>query len=202
MVQDQHAASHEVTSTAPTAPPEDAARDAEEAAAVKIQSAFRSYLARKALCALRGMVKLQAIVRGQLVRRQADMTLRRIQALVAAQRRAHRAAAAPRGRHAAGADEPPVAAASLLLPPEATVVGNAGGGQQGLGGEWEGRRGDGQRRTTQQLLLDAGEGGVVLQPEGVAGAVGDDVGLERADVQRPVRGGALLGLLLHGGVRG
>ncbi|KAE8784787.1 hypothetical protein D1007_41537 [Hordeum vulgare] len=26
-------------------------------------------------------------------------------------------------------------------PPEATVVGNAGGGQQGLGGEWEGRRG-------------------------------------------------------------
>ncbi|KAE8795538.1 NAC domain-containing protein 68 [Hordeum vulgare] len=87
-VQDQHAAPHEVASTAPTAPPEDAARGAEEAAAVKIQSAFRSYLARKALCALRGMVKLQAIVRGQLVRRQADMTLRRIQALVAAQRRA------------------------------------------------------------------------------------------------------------------
>ncbi|KAF0889340.1 hypothetical protein E2562_023643 [Oryza meyeriana var. granulata] len=54
---------------------------AEEAAAIKIQSAFRSYLARKALCALRGMVKLQAMVRGQLVRRQADMTLRRMQAL-------------------------------------------------------------------------------------------------------------------------
>ncbi|XP_047046867.1 protein IQ-DOMAIN 19-like [Lolium rigidum] len=62
--------------------------NAEEAAAVRIQSAFRSYLARKALCALRGMVKLQAMVRGQLVRRQADATLRRIQALVAAQRRA------------------------------------------------------------------------------------------------------------------
>jgi hypothetical protein len=44
--------------------------------------------AKKALCALRGMVKLQAMVRGQLVRRQADATLRRIQALVAAQRRA------------------------------------------------------------------------------------------------------------------
>ncbi|KAK1626458.1 hypothetical protein QYE76_000773 [Lolium multiflorum] len=62
--------------------------NAEVAAAVRIQSAFRSYLARKALCALRGMVKLQAMVRGQLVRRQADATLRRIQALVAAQRRA------------------------------------------------------------------------------------------------------------------
>uniref|UniRef100_J3NES7 DUF4005 domain-containing protein n=2 Tax=Oryza brachyantha TaxID=4533 RepID=J3NES7_ORYBR len=60
----------------------------EEAAATKIQSAFRSYLARKALCALRGMVKLQAMVRGQLVRRQASMTLHRMQALVAAQRRA------------------------------------------------------------------------------------------------------------------
>ncbi|VAI13209.1 unnamed protein product [Triticum turgidum subsp. durum] len=90
-VQDQHAvgaaAPHEVAITAATAPPEGSARDAEEAAAVKIQAAFRSYLARTALCALRGMVKLQAIVRGQLVRRQADMTLRRIQALVAAQRR-------------------------------------------------------------------------------------------------------------------
>ncbi|KAF7063570.1 hypothetical protein CFC21_070085 [Triticum aestivum] len=90
-VQDQHAvgaAPRVVAITAATAPPEGSARDAEEAAAVKIQSAFRSYLARTALCALRGMVKLQAIVRGQLVRRQADMTLRRIQALVAAQRRA------------------------------------------------------------------------------------------------------------------
>jgi hypothetical protein len=40
--------------------------------------------ARKALCALRGLVKLQALVRGQLVRRQADATLRRMQALVSA----------------------------------------------------------------------------------------------------------------------
>ncbi|TVU04139.1 hypothetical protein EJB05_50303, partial [Eragrostis curvula] len=34
--------------------------------------------ARKALCALRGMVKLQAMVRAQLVRRQANTTLRRM----------------------------------------------------------------------------------------------------------------------------
>ncbi|KQJ96763.1 protein IQ-DOMAIN 14 isoform X1 [Brachypodium distachyon] len=59
----------------------------EEAAAARIQATFRGYLARKALCALRGLVKLQALIRGHLVRKQASATLRRMQALLMAQTR-------------------------------------------------------------------------------------------------------------------
>ncbi|PUZ42733.1 hypothetical protein GQ55_9G606100 [Panicum hallii var. hallii] len=57
----------------------------EDAAAVRIQANFRGYLARTALCALRGIVKLQALVRGQLVRKQANATLRCMKALLTAQ---------------------------------------------------------------------------------------------------------------------
>lgn len=61
---------------------EEDARAREEKAAVVIQKAFRGYLARKALRALRALVKLQALVRGYLVRKQAATTLHRLQALM------------------------------------------------------------------------------------------------------------------------
>ncbi|KAI5010797.1 hypothetical protein ZWY2020_012934 [Hordeum vulgare] len=57
----------------------------QEAAAARIQATFRGYLARKALCALRGLVKLQALIRGHLVKKQARATLRRLQDLLMAQ---------------------------------------------------------------------------------------------------------------------
>ncbi|KAI9084732.1 hypothetical protein K1719_033138 [Acacia pycnantha] len=60
----------------------------QKAAATKIQAAFRAYLGRKALRALRGLVKLQALVRGHLVRKQTNTALRGMHALMTIQVRA------------------------------------------------------------------------------------------------------------------
>ncbi|KAG0487937.1 hypothetical protein HPP92_006484 [Vanilla planifolia] len=57
----------------------------EELAAIKIQTAFRGYLARRALRALRGLVRLKSLIHGNSVKRQAATTLRCMQTLARVQ---------------------------------------------------------------------------------------------------------------------
>ncbi|XP_040378606.1 protein IQ-DOMAIN 14-like isoform X2 [Oryza brachyantha] len=76
-------------------------------AALMIQSVYRGYLARRALRALKGLVRLQALIRGQAVRRQTAATLRGLESLMKIQARQRARASAAAGDHPA---TPPPAA--------------------------------------------------------------------------------------------
>ncbi|KAL5202894.1 hypothetical protein ABZP36_013846 [Zizania latifolia] len=79
----------EVAPASPAAPAQTSALppgvSREELAAIKIQTAFRGYLARRALRALRGLVRLKSLVEGNSVKRQAASTLRCMQTLARVQ---------------------------------------------------------------------------------------------------------------------
>ncbi|XP_030449833.1 protein IQ-DOMAIN 2-like [Syzygium oleosum] len=66
-----------------------AGKSREEAAAIKIQKSFRGYQARRAMRALRGLVRLKSLVEGPTVKRQVASTLKCMQTLARVQSQIH-----------------------------------------------------------------------------------------------------------------
>ncbi|XP_048127253.1 protein IQ-DOMAIN 2-like isoform X2 [Rhodamnia argentea] len=66
-----------------------AGKSKEEAAAIKIQKSFRGYQARRAMRALRGLVRLKSLVEGPAVKRQVVSTLKCMQTLARVQSQIH-----------------------------------------------------------------------------------------------------------------
>ncbi|KAE9585464.1 putative IQ motif, EF-hand binding protein [Lupinus albus] len=66
-----------------------AGKPKDEVAAIKIQTAFRRCLARRALQALRGLARLKSLMEGAIVKRQAASTLRSMQTLARVQSQIH-----------------------------------------------------------------------------------------------------------------
>ncbi|KAL6851676.1 hypothetical protein ACP4OV_020240 [Aristida adscensionis] len=117
------------------APPRDFRLIRQEWAAVRIQAAFRGFLARRALKALRGIVRLQALLRGRLVRRQLAVTFKCMRALLRVQERARerraRSAADGRGSHGGAAADRNGRACSTR---DADVYGSSADGRACQGG--------------------------------------------------------------------
>ncbi|KAJ3688150.1 hypothetical protein LUZ61_017314 [Rhynchospora tenuis] len=78
-------AASDVVKAIPVQPARFAGKSREEIAAIKIQTAFRGYMARRALRALRGLVRLKSLIDGNSVKRQAASTLRCMQTLARVQ---------------------------------------------------------------------------------------------------------------------
>ncbi|KNA03563.1 hypothetical protein SOVF_207950 [Spinacia oleracea] len=81
-------AAAEVARLTATAPPF-AGKSKEEVAAIKIQTAFRGYMGRRTLRALRGLIRLKTMMQGKAIKRQTTNTLKSMQTLARVQSQVH-----------------------------------------------------------------------------------------------------------------